>query len=116
MIRPDAGPPAAAQEIWDRVMAGDAELPGKWDVTTKGALAAVRKDDVAGCAYLAACCFKNAGSSTSGASALAVADNEARDLLWLSAVEPVVCDIPSGQEHLWVLLDGTTGNRSWKPF
>lgn len=105
MVRPAVGSPSSPQEIWDRVMADDAQLPGNWDESAKGAISAIRRGDSPACAFLAARCFKNSGSAAAGVSALSVADEEARNALWLSIVEPLVVDVPSGQERLRVQLD-----------
>jgi hypothetical protein len=83
------------QAIWDSVLQDEAEPQS---ATAKDALAAVKRGDVAACARLSARCFKEAGCGSDGANALAAADTEVRNSLWLSIVDPLVVNIPGGQD------------------
>lgn len=106
MVRPDVGAPAPPQEIWEKVVGDDARLPGTWQASVRGALEAAHEGDWAVCAYLAARCFQDAGGGEAGAQSLAAPDEAARDRLWLTAVEPLVIEVPKGLERVWVRIDG----------
>eukprot|EP00929_Paragymnodinium_shiwhaense_P088918 TRINITY_DN49220_c0_g1_i1.p1 TRINITY_DN49220_c0_g1~~TRINITY_DN49220_c0_g1_i1.p1 ORF type:complete len:1104 (+),score=184.47 TRINITY_DN49220_c0_g1_i1:105-3416(+) len=104
-------PRGSAEKIWERVVKDGERLPGDWDDTLQGALDAARKGDPGVCAYLAARCFSR---SDDGAAALSALDARAQDALWHVAVDPVVMELPLGQERLWVELDSSSKGE-WIP-
>lgn len=110
MVRPDIGEPASPQEIWDRVVGDNVTLPGNWDTTIRGALRAARQGDWAACVYLAATHFRSQGNPE----ALAAVDESSHNFLWLSAVEPIVIEVPKGRERIWVQWPDADGPE-WVP-
>lgn len=107
MVRPPAGSPSSVQDIWDKVVGDDVRMPGTFDLSVHGALEAARQGDWALCAYLAARCFKDAGSEEDGARALAQPDTLVGEFLWMTGMDPIVVDVPLGLERLWVKPDDT---------
>lgn len=107
MVRPASGPPRSPGKIWNFVLEHGAHLPGDWDANVEGALDAARQGDIALCAYLAARCFYEHGGGKDGAAALAAPDERCLKRLFLDVAAPVVVEVPPGQEHVWVRLEGS---------
>eukprot|EP00929_Paragymnodinium_shiwhaense_P110833 TRINITY_DN7811_c0_g2_i1.p1 TRINITY_DN7811_c0_g2~~TRINITY_DN7811_c0_g2_i1.p1 ORF type:complete len:1063 (-),score=224.84 TRINITY_DN7811_c0_g2_i1:303-3491(-) len=105
MLRPAAGEAALPEDIWRTVVNSEEglRLPGKWDESVTGALAAARQADWALCAYLAARVFVKSGKN---AGALAAKDEAAQRTLWLEVAAPVAVEVPPGTERLTVKLEG----------
>mmetsp|Transcript_9218 Transcript_9218/g.20565 ORF Transcript_9218/g.20565 Transcript_9218/m.20565 type:complete len:1033 (+) Transcript_9218:79-3177(+) len=114
MLTPQSS--SKAQEIWEFVNSSNVELPGDWDVSLNGAMNAARQGEAATCAYLAALCYKRAGSDLDGRAALAAVDERARDLIWCRAIEPVQVEVPLGAERLRVVFKkGWEEETAWVP-